>query len=63
MANASNPPGKSQFNVYLPTELIRTVRHRAIDEGRSMSAVVETAITAYLDKVSAQTRHDRKLRD
>ena len=50
----SEPDRKVQFNVYLPAGLVKEVKHRAIDEGVSLSALVERALTTYL------TQKDRR---
>lgn len=46
---ASDGGSKVQFNIYLPPALVRRIKHRAIDEGSSLSALVERVLADYLN--------------
>jgi predicted HicB family RNase H-like nuclease len=52
----TEPRVVKQFNVYLPVSVIRSVKHHAVDTEQSLSAIVETALSEYLDRAHHRTR-------
>lgn len=46
------PDSLKQFNVYLPPELVRALKHHAVDVERSLSAITADALNAYLAAVA-----------
>jgi predicted HicB family RNase H-like nuclease len=55
-----NKKDKQQFNIYLSPEVIRKVKHSAIDAGKSLSAFVEDALQLYLQKLKGGRRWKEK---
>lgn len=49
MPDQPTDPPKQQFNVSIPADLARRVKHRAVDDGTSISSLVEAALRHYLN--------------
>jgi predicted enzyme related to lactoylglutathione lyase/predicted DNA-binding protein len=58
------PDKKQQFNIYLPPELIREVKHASVDTGGSLSDYVTEALEAYIhgQRASEQAEISRRAR-
>ena len=48
--------GKQQFNIYLPPELVRELKHAAIDDRLSLSSYVERIFTEFLKRRTKQSK-------
>ena len=51
--------GKQQFNVYLPPELVRELKHAAIDDGLSLSRYVERIFQEFLNRRGKERQDER----
>ncbi len=49
-----------QFNVYLPVDLIRELKHCAIERELSLSSLVEEAIQKHLAELQQKSKERRK---
>jgi len=49
-----NTPPKQQFNIYLPADLIRRIKHASVDANESLSAFVERVLDEYLQRVESE---------
>lgn len=52
-------PPKQQFNVYLPSELVRCLKHTATEQNRALSTFVEIALRRYFEAESRADGEDR----
>ena len=46
----SGPQETKVLAVKLPPDLYKAVHHRSVDEGRSVKAIVEEALTRFIEK-------------
>jgi predicted HicB family RNase H-like nuclease len=47
---------KQQFNLYLPTDLVKRVKHAAVDAEQSLSAFVQDALEEHLRRRAERER-------
>lgn len=52
-------PGKQQFNVYLPLELVKQIKHAAIEEDYSLSGFVEHILREYMARTRRGVAHEQ----
>jgi predicted HicB family RNase H-like nuclease len=49
----SDQDKKQQFNIYLPPDVIRKVKHAAVDASQSLSDFVEQALRERLERLES----------
>lgn len=45
---------KQQFNIYLPADLVRRVKHAAVDSDTSLSVYVERVLEEHLRRAAGE---------
>jgi predicted HicB family RNase H-like nuclease len=51
-------PSKQQFNIYLPADLVRRIKHAAVDSDLSLSVYVERVLEEHLRRAPGRASRE-----